>query len=300
MRKFRKRVVQARTETGGAPFVSSVVDDVSLAKSAEVEEREIDVVSAPSDDFQSFDATLVSNFTHQIVNPLNGVVGTLDNIIDGTIAKDKSERKLRACRAQLQVAIELVRNLAYLSELSTQEGRDGLGRKAVDVSLPKVIVESMQTLQGSAQHRNIDVHLDGQDIQYVVRGHKDLLRQVFLNLIENGIKYGSNDSRIVIDSHIQKKSDQLIVRVESTGTFVPADERERIFERGVRGSGGRDRLASGSGIGLFICRQILALYGASIACESSESGPTTVFMIRFPHGRIDETETERVRNARRK
>ena len=61
------------------------------------------------------DATLVSNFTHQIINPLNGVVGTLDNVIDGTTAGAKRDQRLRAVRAQLEHVIELVRNLAFLN-----------------------------------------------------------------------------------------------------------------------------------------------------------------------------------------
>ena len=60
------------------------------------------------------DLTLLANFTHQVINPLNGVVGTLDNIIDGTIGPDRREQRTRAARGQLENCITLIRNLAYL------------------------------------------------------------------------------------------------------------------------------------------------------------------------------------------
>lgn len=299
----RRRIVTAATKKKSVPPPAKIAEDDPPALVDGVNEEANGGTAARADQDSSpppvLDTTLVANFTHQIVNPLNGVVGTLDNIIDGSLHPAKRDQKLRAARAQLQVAIELVRNLAYLSELLTQEGRDGLRRKASDVVVPKVILEAIQTLEGSADQKGIKLHLNEQETQYVVRGQNDLLRQVFLNLVENGIKYGASGSAITISSHIQKRTNHFLVEVASTGCVVAADERERIFERGVRGKQARDQVASGSGIGLFICRQILGLYDATIECESSASDSRTTFRLRFPEVRVDQAATEKVRHARK-
>ena len=55
-----------------------------------------------------FDLHLLSNFVHQIINPLNGVIGTLDNIIDGTVPTERRDQRLRAVRAQLELSVLLV------------------------------------------------------------------------------------------------------------------------------------------------------------------------------------------------
>jgi signal transduction histidine kinase len=66
---------------------------------------------------EHFDLVLLANFVHQVVNPLNGVAGTLDNLVEGVISDEKRrDQRLRAARAQLEQCISLVRNLAYLAQ----------------------------------------------------------------------------------------------------------------------------------------------------------------------------------------
>jgi len=59
---------------------------------------------------------LIANVTHQAINPLNGVIGTLDNVIDGTLVGDKREQRIKSARAQLEYTVSLIRNLAYFSQ----------------------------------------------------------------------------------------------------------------------------------------------------------------------------------------
>ena len=56
----------------------------------------------PPDSDSSFDLTLLANFVHQVVNPLNGVIGTLDNLIDGTISEERRMQRTTAARGQLE------------------------------------------------------------------------------------------------------------------------------------------------------------------------------------------------------
>jgi len=230
-------------------------------------------------DLESF----MLNFTHQIINPLNGIVGTVDNLIDGTINEKRRPQRLRALRAQLSHIIELVRNLAYLSQLSTEQGRDGLRKAVGEVNLPRVIIEAAQFFQEKGAGRDIQIVLSDRVSQYVVPGQKDLLRQVFLNIFENATKYADSDTRVTVTTRPQKKSKALIVEVSNMGPGFPYRDREQIFEAGFRGDSARATLASGSGLGLYICREILDLaHRASIEAEHSESKRLTTFRIRFP------------------
>ena len=65
---------------------------------------------------QIFDLTLMSNFVHQVVNPLNAVCGTLDNIANGDVPAGSVKQRIRASRSQIEYCIELIRNLAFLAE----------------------------------------------------------------------------------------------------------------------------------------------------------------------------------------
>jgi signal transduction histidine kinase len=235
------------------------------------------------------DTPLISAFTHQIINPLNGIVGTLDNLIDGTISKDRSLQRLKAARAQLSHTIELVRNLAYLSQISTEMGRESLRNLGTSSVVPAVIIEAAMFFQEIADHRRMTISLVDRDTQYVVKGHPDLLRQVFTNLLENAVKYGYPGTSILICPHVQKKTDNLIIEVINNGPGFGYDMKEKIFERGVRGPEAKHVLASGSGIGLYICREILnTVFNAEIEAEHSPKKEETVFRIRFPYYSIND------------
>lgn len=244
---------------------------------------------------QIIDSVLLANFTHQIINPLNGVIGTLDNIVDGTTPEARRPQRLKAIRAQLTVTIELVRNLAYLSELSTMSGRESLKEKAIDVVVPRTIIEAAQFFQESADRRQMTIHLTDRETQYTVRGHVALLRQVFMNLFENGIKYGDNGTNIDVSCRVQKKEKRLLIEVVGTGDGFEPEESERLFEIGFRGVTAKRLRASGSGLGLYICRQILQLQDATIHAEYAPKTRTVRFLMKFPTYGMD-PERERSPN----
>lgn len=237
----------------------------------------------------ALDPSFVLNFTHQIINPLNGIVGTVDNLMDGTIGDDRRPQRLKALRAQLSHIIELVRNLAFLSQLATDEGRQGLRRSRGAVNLPSIIIEAAQFFQESGAGRGIEIELLDDRSQYFVTGQKDLLRQVFLNLFENATKYADHHSRVVVDIRPQKRSGELFVEVKNTGPGFSYQDRDRIFEPGFRGEVARATVASGSGLGLYISREILDLaHEASIEAEHSNKTRATTFRIRFPRFELEE------------
>lgn len=236
---------------------------------------------------------LITNFTHQIINPLNGVVGTVDNLIDGTIPARKREQRLKAVRAQLSHSIELVRNLAYLSQLSTEAGRESVSQLKRKVVLPKVVIESAQFFQDLAGEKNIRIELTDRRTQYLVFGDTDLLRQVFTNLFENATKYGDENSVVHVETRVRSKGQkqELIVEVVNQGGGFDYDERDIIFVRGKRGKQALNKKASGSGIGLYLCREILQVaFGATIEAEHSTKLRETTFRIRFPRFAVGEDQ----------
>jgi signal transduction histidine kinase len=193
------------------------------------------------------DPLLLSNFVHQIINPLNGVIGTIDNLIDGTIKEpSRRQQRLIAVRAQLTHSIEMIRNLAFLAQVepSADSGGPTLVEAAQDVLLPEVIIEAAQFFQEVGAQRGVKVTLTDPKTQYRVRGHVDLLRQVFVNLFDNAVKYSNPHTVVTVDIHPQKATGHLLVEVASEGCKLEISEKDRIFELGYRGNAARAVRAS--------------------------------------------------------
>lgn len=237
------------------------------------------------------DQLLLSNFIHQVVNPLNGVLGTLDNLIDGTISDLSSrEQRLKAVRGQISHSIEIIRNLAFLSELSSDTTLDNLKSKAGRIVLPKLIIDAAQFFQEAGHTKKIRIKLMDRDTQYIVFGHQNLLKQVFINIFDNGIKYGSAGSEISVQCMPQKSGNQLAVEIKNIGVGFESHERTDIFELGIRGDAAKQKKASGSGIGLYICKRIIELaHGGIIEASHSNKRNETTFRIVFPKFIIEES-----------
>ena len=231
---------------------------------------------------RKFDFGLLANFVHQVINPLSGTSGHIGNLIDGTVPENKRVQRLRAARAQLEHSISLMRNLAYFSQISIDPLNTNPGAIRKVCVIPQVIIEAIQFYQEMANNKNISVeHLNPSD-QYRVVGNTDLLRQVFMNMTDNAIKYANPGTRVTFFARPQKKTGALIVEVTSHGVPVSAAERSKLFDLGFRGEAAIKKVSSGTGLGLSICQTIIrGVHGGDITVDSSSDGSTT-FLIRFP------------------
>src|SRR5713226_3075097 len=112
---------------------------------------------------QIFDLTLISNFVHQVVNPLNAVCGTLDNIASGDVPAGSVKQRIRASRSQIEYCVELIRNLAFLAEYT----RDPLGyttQHAGKVTvIPQSLIDAAQFFQETARKKRMKIHLVDRD-----------------------------------------------------------------------------------------------------------------------------------------
>ena len=100
------------------------------------------------------------------------------------------------------------------------------------------------------------------------------LRELFLNLMENGIKYNQPGGRV--DVTVKEKDGWVTITVKDTGIGIPEESQERVFERFYRVDKGRDRKTGGTGLGLSIVKHIVLLYGGSIHLESASGKGTTI------------------------
>ena len=198
---------------------------------------------------------LIQNITHQAINPMSGVIGTLDNLIDDIVPPNKREQRLRRARSQLEYTVSLIRNLSYFAEYAS--GNSGVISNSLfkTTVIPQAIIEAAQFFQEQGNNQNIRVELEDKHIQNCVKGDSNLLKQVFMNLIDNGVKYGKKGSILVIRNWIQKRTNDLFITFE--GESEPFSTNDPIFEIGYRAGSAIQRTSAGSGLGLHICRLII-------------------------------------------
>lgn len=229
---------------------------------------------------------LIANITHQAINPIGGVIGTLDNIIDGTISGERRDQRLRSARAQLEYTVSLIRNLAFFAQYGGEDipTRRGSIKSTV---IPQNLIEAAMFFQEQAQNKGVQIEVKDRHIQNAVKGDPDLLRQVFMNIFDNYIKYSNKNSIVEVKNWIQKKTGDVIIEI--SGMSIPFDSGEDIFALGARGKHAKSATSAGSGLGLHICKLIVEkVFEGKISASYIYDRRTSIFEIRIPGGFVTE------------
>jgi signal transduction histidine kinase len=146
----------------------------------------------------------------------------------------------------------------------------------VPVNLRASVEEAISATWQLAEEKGVTLALQAAGSLPRVRGDADRLRQVFINLLDNGVKYTAAGGRVTVRLTPDEDRDRVQVEVGDTGMGIPAADLPHIFDPLFRGEQA-GRAATGTGLGLTIVRTILAQHGAEIRVQSEPERGTTFF-----------------------
>ena len=164
---------------------------------------------------------------------------------------------------------KMVKILLDMSELQTV-GRDE------KIILNDLVDEVLEDLEPLAQEKNIK--LIGKYKNITMIGSDILIYRLVYNLVENAIKYNHSDGQVTVNAY--KKQKHIYLSVEDTGSGIPKELRERVFEPFFRVDKSRSRELGGVGLGLALVREIVRVHDGSISIKSNPAGGT-IFEVIF-------------------
>ena len=164
---------------------------------------------------------------------------------------------------------KMVKTLLDMSELQTV-GRDE------KIILNDLVDEVLEDLEPLAQEKNIK--LIGKYKNITMIGSDILIYRLVYNLVENAIKYNHLDGQVIVNAY--KKQKHIYLSVEDTGSGIPKELRERVFEPFFRVDKSRSRELGGVGLGLALVHEIVRVHDGSISIKSNPAGGT-IFEVIF-------------------
>jgi heavy metal sensor kinase len=199
---------------------------------------------------------------------------------ESTLALHK-ERSVADYQQSLEtIAQEAERMSVIIGQLLTlaraDAGKEQLAFEAVD--LGQLIGDLSSHVETLCQEKGLEFHWSQKDT-LVTRGDKARLREMFLNLLDNAIRYTPTGGKVSVS--LRREGQMAIVAVTDTGIGIPADELPHIFERFYRVDKARSRSDGGSGLGLAICKHITEVHGGRIEVES-QVGKGSTFSVYLP------------------
>ena len=204
----------------------------------------------------------VANVSHELRTPLSLIKGYTETLLDG--ARDNpevAERFLKIIERNTQRLDLLIQDLLTISALES-------GRTKLDfqpVHLHALAEKVLNFLHTKAENKNVTLVNEVPDL--TVSGDANRLDQVLANLVDNAVKYGRADGRVVVGG--KKRVDgRLEMFVRDDGPGIPPEAIDRVFERFYRVDKARSRDQGGTGLGLAIVKHIVQAHGGEVRVES--------------------------------
>jgi len=214
----------------------------------------------------------MGNVSHELKTPIFNIQGYVLTLLDGGL-EDPSINREYLVRSEKSInrLITIVEDLENISNL--ESGTVKLNKQSFDVvALAHEVVEFME-LKAINQGKNI-YFSQPFDKPILVNADQNRIRQVFVNLIDNSLKYGNNEEGKTKISFFDM-DENILVEVTDNGPGIDQRDIQRIFERFYRTDRSRSRDQGGSGLGLSIVKHILNAHGQAIDVRSSLGVGTT-------------------------
>ena len=208
----------------------------------------------------------IANVSHELRTPVTSVKGFTETLLEEDTLQDPQAVKEFVTIIN-QEAERLSRLISDLLELSRIEGQGPL--KFAPVNLKMVAEETFKKLKPQLKKKKLTLNLDCPSTSPYVLGDEDKIYQVFLNLLDNSVKYTPEEGEIQVT--LKEEGKNMMVIVKDTGIGIPQDEISRIFERFYRVDKTRSRKYGGTGLGLTIVKHIIEAHHGSIWVESMPS-----------------------------
>lgn len=215
----------------------------------------------------------VANVTHELRTPLTSIRGMIDTLRSGKVREqDQAQRFLQLMDIESARLERLVSDLLVLSNLEQSDG----GGHDQPFDLAELASEVASGLRPLADERDIELRHPTEPL--IVCADRDRIKQLLLNLVDNGIKYNRPGGFVEISwsTVTDEHGTELTIAVRDNGEGIPAADQNRIFERFYRVDRSRAKAPRGTGLGLAIVKHIALLYDGRVHVTSDVGIGTTI------------------------
>lgn len=213
----------------------------------------------------------IASVSHEIQSPLTSIRGFSAALKDDIVSEDKKIQYLTIIEKESTRLSQLSSNLLKLASLDSEHQTLMLQQYRLDEQIRHVVM----ALEPQWIKKNIEIDLDLSNVQ--IEADKDLLEQVWLNLVTNAVKYTLENGFVKISIH--QKNEEIDVKIKDNGIGIIEEDQKYIFESFYKVD--KSRTLKGSGLGLAITKKIVRLHEGAIRVESKkEQG--SIFTVTLP------------------
>ena len=205
----------------------------------------------------------VATLTHDLKNPLLGTNRVLDLMVAGRMGpmEDNQQAILKQVRDSNASLIGMIQNLLDVYRYDSIKRMPECEQIEVSTVLDQAVRQTQ--IDGEAKHISVNLKLPEQEILAEISAHA--LGRVLQNLLGNAMKFTPENGSIVVE--LRNAGTHFHIEVSDSGPGIDEEEQKQLFKRFWQGNPGK-KYSHGSGLGLYLCKQIIEVHGGTIACAS--------------------------------
>jgi signal transduction histidine kinase len=229
----------------------------------------------------------LQNVAHQLTAPLGAIKWSIEALKDERVPISRKGKLLSSIYSQATILVHLIKNFALMSNLEADHELGQFRETPEPTDVKMLAINLANDFQPQGLEAELEVIVDSDSFANVFKGkllaiEKNLVAQAMSNILENAVKYADRRTKITISA---RGDDKIVgIMIDSKGIPISTDDKSRIFERRFRGTSARQKVAAGTGIGLYLASRVMELHGGEISVETQ--GRLSRFVMIFPCGRI--------------
>ena len=215
----------------------------------------------------------INNFSHEFKTPIVSIAGFAKLLKRGNLTEEQRRAYLDAIEEESMRLSDMATNVLNMTKVENQAILTGVSC----FNLSEQIRSAVLLLEAKWTKKETELALDFDE--YTIEANEEQLKQVWINLLDNAIKFTPQGGRVAVD--ISEVDDSIRVRVSNTGKDIPPEKLGKVFNKFYKGE--ESRASEGNGIGLALVRRIVDLHCGEVAVESCDG--VTTFTVVIPKRR---------------
>lgn len=213
----------------------------------------------------------INNFSHEFKTPIISIKGFAEILKDDELPKEEKNEYLDIIIEESKRLTSLATNVLNLSKIETQVILKDIQR----FNMGEQIRQSILLLDSKFESKNILLDVNIQDCY--INGNKEMLNQVWVNLLDNAIKFNNKNGMVSIN--MKREENNILITIIDTGVGINKEAINKIFDKFYQED--TSHATNGNGLGLSIVKKIIELHGGTIQCDSIVSKGTK-FTVTIP------------------
>jgi len=277
-RDYRYRALEA----GATDFLNSPVDHHEFVTRARnlLTLRQQKLAREAAERANEAKSAFLANMSHELRTPLNGIIGFAEMIEQetfGPVGCEQYKDYICSIRDSARHLCEVIQNILDVSRME----QGALEVDSDDVDIAEVLLECRRFLDPMARNANVRMFADISPDIGLILGEPVKLRQIFLNILSNSLKFTPDGGNVQIRAY-RTDDAKVVIEIEDTGIGMSAADIDRAFSRfGQVSADHLRRHYQGVGLGLPIARGLTELHGGTLEVQSKKAVGTTV-TLTFP------------------